>query len=333
MASLAQMLARLSDIIGVSAHPIPLANRNFIVDPGLDNGTTLSAVALPTSVSGYSTPYFMYKGGAGAGGVATGQIIGLLPVAGMYPRTRFGYRHTQTTASTGTVAAQTAPAFWQPIEFAKTLSGRSATFSCWLRASAPITIPNLILQQAFGTGGAPSANVILNPAVNWQVGTTLKRFSVRIDLPDASAATLGSSGNDSLNIGLWLPPGITFTLDTAQWQLEETSPNAPPEGMATAFEYRGLETEVFRAQRYFVADVMGFMGSANVANATVGGFYTLPQAMRVTPTLANTGTIENVNCGAIQLTQYSPRVIRVWTNALAAGSTFFEGNYIFDARI
>lgn len=335
MGKLELALARMSDLSGDAAYPLQMSNRNFIVDPGFDYATTLSAIALAQGL-GYSLPYVMYKGGAGVGGAATGQAVQLNPPKGMNASGgRFAYQHAQSVASTGSIAAKTGPAIFQSVEFVRTLSGRSGTFSAWLWANAPLTISNLIVQQNFGTGGAPSAINVIDPVVNWNVTTVPQRFSARIDLPDTYAGkTLGTAGNDNLTIGLWLPVGKTFSLATAQWQLEECSPGAPDQGAPTAFEYRGFGAEYTRSQRYIVfQETVGFIGNAFAAGMNVGQLHSLPAVMRTTP-VCGLGTVsESANCGAINVAIFGSHIYRLFTTAPAAGQVYYDGLATFDARI
>ena len=236
---------------------LPMSNRNYVVDGNFDQWTASSAAA---SASGFQYgPAVMFLSYAGAGGAATisqSAQSGGEPAGSTSP-VNYVYSHQQTTSSTGTVGTNS-PGILQRIESVKTLQGKSATFSCWLWcASGTVQISNLIASQSFGTGGSPSAAVVMSPNVNWTVTTTPQKFSVRIDWPSIAGKTLGTNNDHNLQIGLWLPSGSTFTLNTMQWQLEQCSPQAPSTGRPTAFEYRGYQAELARVQRYYEFEVAG----------------------------------------------------------------------------
>jgi hypothetical protein len=302
--SLASKLSRLVDIFTGSqigaVQGIPLSNRNYIVDGNFD-WWTASGAAMTASSGSYTGPT-MFLVGAGTGGAGTatavsgfgsGSLASAVPV-GMTTPVYNVCQIAQTTASTGTVAAQTSPAILQRIEWAQTLSGQSSTFSCWLwTASGTITISSLIVRQNFGTGGSPSAINVIDPSVNWTVTTTPQKFSFRIDWPSVTGKTFGTGSNSCLVLGIWLPSGVTYTLNTTQWQLEATSPQAPNNttgtgGLPTAFEYRGIGPELARVQRYYQV-----MGGASVQYGAGGAWSSVlayvmgifPVQMRIAPTI------------------------------------------------
>lgn len=270
MSITSDILSRLVDLFG--GNYVPFSNRNYIVD-GMMEYAISTAQTIPANTNNRSL-VAMYTNYSGVGGAATtswtngnAQVAsGIEQIPGMASPLRGVMLHTQGTASTGTVAASTAPGVWTSVEDVKTLHGRSATFSVWLWASAPMTIPSILLRQAFGSGGSPSATVVLDPVVNWAVGTVPQRFSVRVDLPSVSSKTIGTNGDHQLQIGLWFPPGVTFTVGTTQWQLEQCSPQAPAIGAPTAFDYRGSEVEIGRAKRYYESSYDLGIAPGSVAN-------------------------------------------------------------------
>jgi hypothetical protein len=259
--SLAQKLARLADIFGgnLSGYGIPFSNRNYMIDGNFDSFITSAySVGAAGFLRNVSTMLESYTGAGGAATIQQGVFAPGADVAGMTSAVSNYLIHQQTTASTGTVATGNTCGMWQSLESVKTLQGRSATLSCWLWSGtgSTITIPFIIARQNFGTGGSPSANAVFDKTVNWVVTPIAQKFSVRLDIPSISGKTLGTANNDVLQIGLWLPPGVVFTLCTAQWQLEQSSPNSSSDingngGDPTAFEYRGPQAELARVQRYY----------------------------------------------------------------------------------
>lgn len=314
---------------------LPLSNRNYVVDGNFDQWATTSAAA-NSSTFAYG-PALMYESYAGAGGAAT-IAQGVFPVgtepAGTTSPVSNYYSHQQTTASTGAVGTNS-PGIFQKVESVKTLQGRSATFSCWLWCtSGTQTITGVIASQLFGSGGSPSSLVIASPTVNWVLTTTPQRFSVRIDFPSIAGKTLGSNNNDCLQIGLWLPTGATYTINTMQWQLEQCSPQAPAVGLPTAFEYRGAAAELLRVQRYYVSDLIGLMGNGFQANVYVAGFYQLPVSMRAVPSVTLGTAVENVNMAAAPaVTVWNNRSLRLYGSSAAGGNVYWDGPFTADARL
>jgi hypothetical protein len=281
----------------------------------------------------------MYKGGVGNGGAGTGIASPFAPVSGMHPATKTAYLHTQSTASTGTIAASTAPAIWQPVEFGRTLSGRSATFSLWLWSNVPITISNIIARQNFGTGGSPSPQVVIDNAVNWNVTNTPTRFSVRIDFPSAANATLGTAG-DYVGIGIWLPPGVVFNIATTQWQLEECSPNAPAVGYPTAFEYRGIQQEAARFGRFYETGEEPFMylGGLFSGITTAYGDVKFQTLKRITPVITTSGfqyyqVASNVAFTPSSISPFQDKFQWLGTGLTNWNGWAGTGNWVADARL
>lgn len=328
--SLAQKLARLADIFcgNQNGYGIPLSNRNYFVDGNFDLWNANSAAV---SASNAYSPAIMYRGGCGTAGAATaaiGTFSGTEPVGMSSPAVNY-YSHQQTTASTGTVALRTAPAIMQYIENALTLQGRTATFSVWLWcASGTQTISNIIFAQQFGSGG--SAAVVLDTAVNWTVTTTPQRFSVSVAIPSVAGKTFGTS--HYLQVGLYLPSGATYTINTCQWQFEQSSPQAGALGAPTAFEYRGQQAEWARAQRYWFSYNAAW---TQVGSGSLTQFVTLPfkQTMRATPSMAFTNYVDNDSSG------FTLSTVTADTNGiyelLQSGSTAgkrFTATFVADSR-
>jgi hypothetical protein len=338
--SLAQKLARLADIFvgNQSAYGIPFSNRNYMIDGRFDNWTAASGVA----TGGFSVAT-MYRVSSGAGGAATfgqttsygfgGVVLDSAP--------KWCFLHQQTTASTGTVAARTAPFIVQKVESSNTLQGRSATLSVklWV-TSGSITIPGIALSQDFGSGGSPSPLLVLDKTVNWVVTTTPQRFSVRLDVPTVAGKTPGTNGDDSLSVGLWLPPGVTFSLVGAEMQLEQSSPNSSSDingngGDPTAFEYRGQQAELARVQRYYVAPGFGSIqcGYADVATRAIAPLaYWFPVVMRAAPTgVVSTSGGVNASVGAVSTNPYGAVL---GCSGIAAGYVQYSYTLTsFDARL
>lgn len=314
---------------------LPLSNRNLIVDGNFDQWTASSA-ALSSSALYVSA--MMYRATCGAGGAGTLALQSFAPGAqasGMDQRALVYAQFSQTTASTGTLAASSLPCLFQNVENVATLGGQSATLSCWLWcASGTVQVSNVCARQSFGSGGSPSSQVNIDTAVNWTITTTPQKFSVRIDLPSISGKTLGTTANTNyLQIGLWLPAGVTFTLNTTQWQLEQCSPQAPATGRPTAFEYRGYQVEFARTERFYESCNAGCHAYSSSSGGFIGVTYTFQVAKRATPTVTRNGDIFITNTG----TPYAQFPTLVSFEAIAqtsaTGVCAFVTSYSADARL
>lgn len=321
MTSPVNLIAHLLDLFDF----LPLSNRNYIVDGNFERWVSASATI--TSISNAAATMYYSDPGTGGTAIVTQNsfALGVEPV-GMTSPVAYYLKHNQSVASSGT------PLMAQRVESVRTLQGRSVTFSCWLWCdSGTLTIPTVSLNQNFGTGGSPSSTVVTSAAVNWAVTTTPQRFSMRLDLPSITGKTLGSGGNDYLNTILYLPVGATFALNTAQWQLEQCSPQAPAVGLPTAFEYRGLGPEQARAARYYQAVACTDAGYATASSALSHQFSPSSGAMRAAPSVALSGTTTS-NC-SIASGGASATGMLINPTVTATGTYSFTTTATLDARL
>ncbi|WP_233866601.1 hypothetical protein [Paraburkholderia adhaesiva] len=276
-----QLLDAIRALLGDSA---PQSNRNYFVDGNFDSWIDTGPVAMPTtSIRTASTIWRSSRSASGAGTIQADPFNGNEPV-GMTSPVRYALRHNQTTASTGTLASRTLPNLLQTVESVRTLHGRSATFSVWLRSSVSITIPGVLVEQSFGTGGSPAGMVRRDKEVSWTVTTAWRRFSVRLDIPSVAGRNIGTNGDDLLGVGIFLPPGVTFSIFAAQAQLEASSPLSSSDingngGAPTAFEWRGHQAELARVQRQYS------IFQCNVTTAINEQQISYPVVMRSAPAL------------------------------------------------
>jgi len=143
----------------------------------------------------------------------------------------------------------------QKIEGFSTLAGETVTLSFWAKVDAPKNITTEYIQQ-FGSGGSPSSSVIELGVTTHALTTAWKQFTVTFTLPSISGKTLGTDGNDFLQLNFWFDAGSNFdsrtnslgqqsgTFDIAQVQMEKGN-------SATEFERRTEGEELLLCQRYY----------------------------------------------------------------------------------
>lgn len=182
----------------------------------------------------------------------------------------------------------------QRVEGVQALAGEKATVSFWMRSGVAGKKVGVLLQQNFGTGGAPGVNII-GPVIT--LTATFTKYTVTVDVPAISGKAYGANANLLLafflsdNQSLWGNEllGQTGLFEIGQVQLER-GPSA------TEFEVRQLATEFGLCQRYYQksynADV--YPGSAaagglweldiGAANTgRIGGSVTFRTSMRADP--------------------------------------------------
>jgi len=143
---------------------------------------------------------------------------------------------------------------FQLIEDVRTFAGQQLTLSFWAKADASKSIA-IELVQKFGTGGSPSGDVGFG-ITKTTIGTSWQKVTVTATAPSISGKTLGSNGDTSLGVNIWLDAGSDYngrtnslgqqsgTFDIAQVQIERGP-------VATPFERRPIGTELSLCQRYY----------------------------------------------------------------------------------
>ena len=138
-------------------------------------------------------------------------------------------------------AATSGPVLAQPIEGVRTLAGRRVSLSFWARAAAPLTM-RAELVQAFGGGGSSSQVSVFT---DFAITSGWARYEASLALPDLSGKTIGSGGEDVLDLRFEIQlPVSDPAIDLARVQLEE-GPRATP------FEQRPVGLEASLCARYF----------------------------------------------------------------------------------
>jgi hypothetical protein len=184
----------------------------------------------------------------------------------------------------------------QPIEGVRTFAGQQVTVSFWAKADAskPISIE---LRQAFGTGGSPSVDVPAIGVTKTTLSTSWQKITATVTVPSIAGKTLGSGGNDRLDVIIWFDAGSNFdartdslgqqsgTFDIAQVQVE-----AGP--VATPFERRPIGTELSLCYRYCFRSF--FESTVFGGDRTHGNNFFFPVPLRTAPTVTFNNRTTNV---------------------------------------
>jgi hypothetical protein len=178
----------------------------------------------------------------------------------------------------------------QRIEDVRTFAGQQVTVSFWAKADATKNIA-VDLQQLFGTGGSPSAEVTAIGVTKVSIGTSWQKVTITATVPSISGKTLGTNNDSALSIFIWFDAGSdsnsrtdtlgqqSGTFDIAQVQVE-------PGPVATPFERRPIGTELALCQRYYEqASVTEFYQGYVSPTATVGIGTRFVVTKRATPTV------------------------------------------------
>ena len=186
----------------------------------------------------------------------------------------------------------------QRIEGIETFAGTTATLSFWAKADASKNIA-IEFYQNFGTGGSPSTAVSGIGVTTVALTTSWAKHTVSVAIPSINGKTLGTNGNDNLQVSIWLDAGSNYnaptnslgqqsgTFEFSQVQIEAGS-------VATEFEPRSVGQELALCQRYFQSTgVLAFFNVARYSTGSSGlplNFLHFENEMRASPTLSTTGT-------------------------------------------
>lgn len=122
-------------------------------------------------------------------------------------------------------SASTFRVLQQRIEGVRTFAGKTVTVSFYAKADVPRTV-DVTSTQSFGTGGSPSANVVVNVGTA-NLTTSWQKFSFTFNHASISGKTIGTDNNDYVNIAFSLPLNTTMIIDFAQFMMNEGSISAP----------------------------------------------------------------------------------------------------------
>lgn len=207
------------------------------------------------------------------------------------------------------------------IEDARTLAGKTVTFSFYAKADAtrPVAIEFI---QHFGTGGSTTVTSIGVTTVN--LTTTGTRYSVTATLPSVSTATIASDSR--LEVNIWMDAGSASATRSnnlgqqsgvfyfAGYQLEEGS-------VATPFEYLPLGLNYIRTARYFWRYLRS---GGDLACAYIGTGNATTQCIEH-PTIMRTNPTVTVN----SYSGYVSKYISGYSNFNITGITFWSENRWF----
>jgi hypothetical protein len=226
-----------------------LPNRNAIINPVMDiwqRGTSFSNPA----TGSYTADRWRidYDGTGGTRTVERNTIsLGTNLPSGIQGK----YFMEVTLTNAGTATTQSIS---QRVERVNTFAGETITLSAWVRNDGAGTGVNTLTARAiqnFGTGGSPSTAVSTTLGTASVTGSWV-RLHVHATLPSISGKTIGSNGDDFLEIKFDLGSQTgRFWLYGVQLEQNTTQ---------TALERRPIQQELALCQRYYVVLAQGANG-------------------------------------------------------------------------
>lgn len=215
----------------------------------------------------------------------------------------------------------------QSIEGVRSYAGQTITVLGWVKVTSGTANMAVEAVQYFGTGGSPSASVTGISPTTVALTTSWVPFAVVMAIPSVAGKTLGSNGNDYLQLNFWTSAGSDFNARTNSLGLQAISVDlwgihirvgTWTAADAALYRPRDPGTELALCQRYYqrlVADsLFTSFGSGMGSSATQGQIHiNFSSFMRATPsvsssTLALTDGINTIiTVTGIQATTYLGR--------------------------
>lgn len=180
----------------------------------------------------------------------------------------------------------------QWIEDVRTFANSTVTVSFWAKATSGTPKVAVELNQSFGTGGSPSAEVnIYGGQVT--LSTSWARYSVTVAVPSISGKTIGTTANtSSLGIDFWTSSGSTYNARSGSLGIQNNTfhfwgVQVERGSVATPFEQRPIQQELALCQRYYQIGRLAASGYGSVATVDSGAYgnFSFPTRMRITPTI------------------------------------------------
>jgi hypothetical protein len=234
---------------------------------------------------------------------------------------------------TGNAATGAFTEIVQAIEGVRRLAGKTVTLSFYATSSAGQKL-GINGYQSFGTGGSPSAAVIILATGNAITTTTAwVRYSVTFAVPSSSGKTLGTNGDDCTVLQVWFSSGATNNASAGNigvqsgtfqlWgvQLEIGS-------VATPLEKLDPQVDLANCLRFYQTGAAGFFGYAT-AGAGMGYRHSLPVTMRAAPTLTQGGTPVNASLSFTSTVSQ----LNVFLTTTATGAASWQAAYTASADL
>jgi hypothetical protein len=245
---------------------------------------------------------------------------------------QFGLQNTFA----GNAAAGAYSQFLQRIEKVQRLSGKTVTLSFWASAGAAGLRLGANITQVFGTGGSPSAAVVVN-GQSVTLSTSIARYNLTFAIPSSVGKTFGTNGDDWTQAVFWFSSGATNNVAAGNigvqsgtivlWgvQLEIGS-------VATPLEKPDPRYDLDNCRRFYQTWgpdlVSGYVGAPN----PVYGYRTLSPPMRVTPTCVFSGTSYS-NASGLSFTATGAGGAQFTINAAAAGVAYSQSTVALSADL
>jgi hypothetical protein len=223
----------------------------------------------------------------------------------------------------------------QSVESVRRLAGKTVTVSFWASASAAGLKLGAVLDQIFGTGGSPSANVSgTGQAV--ALSTTWTRYTLTFALPSAAGKVIGANGDDSTQLLFYFSAASDQTAHSGNVGVQSGTVNfwgvqLEIGSVATPLEKPDPQQDLAKCQRFYQVGGYSVLYTAIAAAGMMSFSSLLPVPMRVNPVwTATPGFTSNVSAPTIR---GALSYVQVYGTAVAAGASEMDGTFTASADL
>jgi hypothetical protein len=222
----------------------------------------------------------------------------------------------------------------QRIEGVQRLGGKTVTVSFWSKATVAGVKVGVSLDQTFGIGGSPSADVYGNGTAI-TLTTTWTRYSVTFTLPSTVGKTIGTTSNGYTGLNFWYSAGSqgprSGNIGTQSGTIQLWGVQLEIGTQATPLEKIDPGDDLRRCQRFYQTGDVGMWGYG-VPTAPVGYVQNFPVVMRANPT-AVLSAQNYSGCSGATLGWGGPGNIGVFVSATITGGVSFTAHYTASADL
>lgn len=216
------------------------------------------------------------------------------------------------------------------IEGVDSYNGKTITVLGFARRNSGSGNMAVELAQYFGSGGSPSASINGIGAQQVALTTDWEPFAAVIAVPSITGKTLGTTGNDFVEVVFWASSGSDYAarsaslgLQTIEVELWGVHIRVGTFAASAAFDYvqPKLDEEFRRCQRYYQRRVHVLRGAQSFGGQVVALSNTIP-LMRASPTgvISSASPSGSMN-GSPVVASTSPQSFDLSTNAFSVLNT------------
>jgi hypothetical protein len=234
--------------------------------------------------------------------------------------------------------------FQQRIENVQRLGNKTVIISFYAVAASGTPKIGINLYQVFGTGGSPSATVIvLATGLAVTAGTTWVRYSVTIPLPSVAGKAYGTNNDDYTLLRIYNSAGTTQNQQAGNIGVQSGIINiwgvqleiaAPGQVAPTPLEKMDAQQTLAVCQRFYCTGnwIVSGYGTSGLTPAP-NAMHSLPVPMRAQAQIAVAGTPTLTNASAPGITPWNTAQFSVYLTVTATGAYQGYGGYTATADL